>query len=79
MKLFLITLGLSLTISKGMAQTHYETLTERPNEKSLVGFISKEVLQAEPFASWFQENFTAYQAHKQGLATFTHYREIWSV
>ncbi|MEY3324030.1 MAG: hypothetical protein RLZ11_344 [Bacteroidota bacterium] len=75
MKLFLITLGLSLTISKGMAQIHYETLTERPNEKSVVGFISKEVLQAEPFASWFQENFTAYQAHKQGLATFTNYRD----
>ena len=64
MKLFLFVLGLSLTFSKGMAQTPYETLTERPNEKSIVGFISKEVLQTEPFASWFQENFAAYQAHK---------------
>ena len=64
MKTFFLVIVLSITVSNGWAQTRYETLSERPNEKSLVGFLTKDVLQAEPFASWYQENYTAYQAHK---------------
>ena len=75
MKSFYLVFILSVVLSNGWAQTRYETLSERPNEKSLIGFLSKEVLQTEPFASWYQENYTAYQAHKQGLSTITQYRD----
>lgn len=75
MKSLILVLALSVALCNGWAQTRYETLSERPNEKSIVGFLTKDVLLGEPFANWYQENYAAYQAHKQGLSSLTHYRD----
>jgi thiol-disulfide isomerase/thioredoxin len=75
MKLFAVAVVFTLCSLPGLAQTHFETLTERPQEKSLIGFLSKEILQAEPSFGWFQENYSAYQAHAVGLAQCKQYRD----
>jgi len=58
--LFLLT---ALVLFTSQAQNRFETLVERPNEKSLVGIISKEVLSSESSFTWFTENYKAYQPH----------------
>ncbi len=42
------------------AQTQYEVLVERPNEKSLKGIISREVLVSDTSFKWFAANQKGY-------------------
>lgn len=57
------------------AQRPYEVLEERPNEKSIKGFIDRAILEQEPGFGWFQENYKAYRPHATGLATLRQFRD----
>ena len=75
MKKIVFLLSMLLVVYTSDAQNRFETLVERPNEKSLVGVLSKEVLSNESSFTWFAENYKAYQAHAGGLATLKNYRD----
>jgi thiol-disulfide isomerase/thioredoxin len=44
----------------GFSQKQYEVLVERPNEKSLKGIISREVVQNDTSFKWYAENLKGY-------------------
>ena len=46
------------------AQTQYEVLVERPDEKSYKGFITKEILQADTSFKWYAQNLVGYTPNK---------------
>lgn len=75
MKSILSLLVLAFLCKTLHAQPHFETFSERPNEKTLKGVINREVLKADSSAGWFDENYKAYIPHKEGLATFQEYRD----
>jgi thiol-disulfide isomerase/thioredoxin len=75
MKKIVFLLSMLLVVYTSDAQNRFETLVERPNEKSLVGVLSKEVLSNESSFTWFAENYKAYQAHAGGLAPLKNYRD----
>lgn len=51
-----------------LAQNQFEVLVERPNEKSLKGIISKEVLLADTSFHWYAENLKGYTPHADAVA-----------
>lgn len=57
------------------AQPHFETLTERPNEKTFKGVLNRDVLKADSSFGWFEENYKAYIPHKEGLASLQQFRD----
>ena len=57
------------------AQLHFETLIERPKEKTLKGILNRATLIADSSFGWFDENYKAYIPHKEGLASFQQYRD----
>jgi thiol-disulfide isomerase/thioredoxin len=60
---------LTLIIGKiSLAQNQFEVLVERPNEKSLKGIISKEVLLADTSFHWYAENLKGYTPHADAVA-----------
>ena len=62
---FILTL---LLCSKMMiAQSQFETLSERPGEKTLKGIISKEVLLADPSFTWYAENLKGYTPNAKAI------------
>ncbi len=61
----MLTLGLA-TIS--FAQNQYEILVERPNEKSLKGIISQEVLLSDTTFKWYAENLKGYTPNASAIA-----------
>ena len=75
MKKIVFLLSMLLVVYTSDAQNRFETLVERPNEKSLVGVLSREVLSSEITFTWFAENFKAYQPNAGGLATLKNYRD----
>lgn len=58
-----------------MAQGRFEIIAERPQEKSLIGFLSKDILQTDSTFGWFQENYKAYQPYNAALVTCKQYRD----
>jgi thiol-disulfide isomerase/thioredoxin len=58
-----------------LAQTPYEVLQERPNEKTLKGWLTRTVLEQENSFTWMQENYKAYQPHAAGLQTLRQYKD----
>lgn len=69
MKKFLPVFALCLFVSASLtAQNHpYEVLTERPNEKSYKGTISKEVLLADTSFKWYAQNQKGYNPNANAL------------
>jgi hypothetical protein len=57
MPVFILALLLS---NVTIAQNQYEVLVERPNEKSLIGIISREVLLNDTSFHWYAENLKGY-------------------
>ena len=49
-----------LSGSVAMAQNQFQVLVERPNEKSLKGIISREVLLDDTSFHWYAENLKGY-------------------
>lgn len=62
---FILTLFIGNT---SLAQNQFEVLVERPNEKSLKGIISKEVLLADTSFHWYAENLKGYTPHADAVA-----------
>ena len=56
-----------LTCSVAFSQNQYETLVERPNEKSLKGIISREVLVNDTSFHWYAENLKGYTPNAAAL------------
>lgn len=67
--------ALILLVSVTAAQHPYETLQERPNEKTFKGWLTRSVLEQESSFTWMQENYKAYQPHAQGLQTLRQYKD----
>ena len=59
MKKLLFILSLTLSLS-ALAQNQYEVLVERPNEKSLKGIISRQVLTSDTSFKWYNENLKGF-------------------
>ncbi len=49
------------------SQNQYEVLVERPNEKSLKGIISREVLLSDTSFRWYAENLKGYKPNAAAL------------
>jgi thiol-disulfide isomerase/thioredoxin len=75
MKYFFVVLAITSLLTSLQAQPHFETLTERPQEKSLKGFLDRATLQADSSFKWFTENYSAYSPHKEGLASFKQHKD----
>ena len=71
----LLSVAFALVASVAVAQTPYETLQERPNEKTLKGWLTRTVLEQESSFTWMQENYKAYQPHAAGLQTLRLYKD----
>ena len=72
MKKLTLVVAITLIISNFLlAQSQYEVLVERPNEKSYKGFITNEILKADTsFTKWYVLNQKAYSpnaAAQEGL------------
>jgi len=51
-----------------LAQNQFEVLVERPNEKSLKGIISKDVLLKDTSFHWYAENLKGYTPNADAVA-----------
>jgi len=61
MKRFTLIVAVILFLSQvSIAQHPYEVLVERPNEKTLKGIISREVLQNDTSFKWYASNLKGY-------------------
>ena len=56
-----------LSFSAALSQNQYVTLVERPNEKSLKGIISREVLLNDTSFHWYAENLKGYTPNAGAL------------
>jgi thiol-disulfide isomerase/thioredoxin len=55
-------------INTVVAQQIYQVLTERPNEKSYKGTISREVLEADTTFKWFAANYKSHTPNADAVA-----------
>ncbi|NOT50274.1 MAG: thioredoxin family protein [Chitinophagaceae bacterium] len=67
MKKLLPVFFLTLISSTVVAQNQYEVLVERPNEKSLKGIISREVLTADTSFHWYASALKGYAPNAQAI------------
>ncbi len=67
MKRFTPLIVLLFVSAVASAQHAYEVLTERPNEKSYKGTISKEILQADTSFKWYAMNLNGYKPNPMAL------------
>ncbi|MEQ1676573.1 MAG: thioredoxin family protein [Chitinophagaceae bacterium] len=59
-KFTLVLIGIILGSATLVAQNQYQVLVERPNEKSLKGIISREVLLNDTSFKWYADNLKGY-------------------
>ena len=68
MKKFTLVVAVTLLLSTlSFAQNQYEVLVEQPNEKSLKGIISREVLQNDTSFHWYAQNLKGYKPNTAAL------------
>ncbi|MBL7731395.1 MAG: thioredoxin family protein [Chitinophagaceae bacterium] len=71
-KLFAAAIALCISFIAFAQHTTYEVLTERPNEKTFKGFITKDIIAADSFCmKWYGANYKAYSpdpAAKEALS-----------
>ncbi len=61
-------LFLVLVSSAVFSQNQYEVLVERPNEKSLKGILSRDVIQKDTsFTKWYNQNLKGYKPNVAAL------------
>lgn len=65
MPVFILTLLIGNTVS---AQNQYQILSERPNEKSLVGIIAREVLTGDTSFHWYANALKGYKPNTEAVA-----------
>lgn len=54
------------------AQSQYEVLVERPNEKTFKGILSRSVLEKDSSFTWYAENFKAFIPLPKAIETLKH-------
>lgn len=74
-KIVLITIILLSSAAAAFSQNQYQVLVERPNEKSLKGILSREVLEADSSFKWYTANKKGYEPHNVVLSAFRQYRD----
>jgi hypothetical protein len=57
------------------AQPQFETIEERPNEKTFKGWLTRSLVEQEKSFTWFAENYKAYQPHATSLQTLRQYKD----
>lgn len=67
MKIYIPLFAFIVLSSVALGQNQYQTLVERPNEKTYKGIISQEVLLADSSFKWYAENLKGYTPNKAGL------------
>lgn len=68
MKKFLFALLILFSLPEtGFAQDQYQVLVERPNEKSLKGIISREIVQNDTSFKWYAANLKSYTPNAAAL------------
>lgn len=65
-RLISIISALVLTFT-GFSQNQYQVLVERPNEKTLKGIISREVLSSDTSFKWYAENLKGYKPNAAAM------------
>lgn len=65
MPVFILALLTTMSLS---AQTTYQVLVERPNEKSLKGILSREILVKDTSFHWYAESLKGYSPNATALA-----------
>ncbi len=50
------------------SQTQYQVLVERPGEKSLIGILSREVIEKDTSFKWWVENLKGYTPNAEAVA-----------
>lgn len=75
MKKFIAAAFLFVTSISSYAQQGYEVLTERPNEKSYKGTISKEILLADTTFKWYGINQKGYTPQANALERLQHQKD----
>lgn len=65
-KVLLSTVTLVLCLA-ALAQNQYQVLVERPNEKTLKGILSREVLLADTSFHWYAENLKGYKPNAAAI------------
>jgi hypothetical protein len=73
-KLIPIVIALFATTA-GFAQNQYEVLVERPNEKTLKGIISKEVVLKDTSFKWWAENLKNYTPNAAAIEGLKKHRD----
>ena len=67
MKRFLLIISLALLSLSGFAQTNFDIFSERANEKTFKGVISRQVLEADTSFKWYAENLKGYTPNKDAV------------
>jgi thiol-disulfide isomerase/thioredoxin len=68
MKKQLILFALVLTCLLGFGQEQFQVLSERPNEKTFKGIISRETLQNDTSSKWYAEGLKGYAPNAEAVA-----------
>lgn len=58
-----------------VAQSQFQVLVERPNEKTLKGLISREDLLADTSFHWYAENLKGYKPNQAALEGFKNHKD----
>lgn len=67
MRKFILFICTIVFASIAFSQNQYQVLVERPNEKSLKGIISREVLQSDTSFKWYAANLKGYSPNAAAL------------
>ncbi|MBI5372730.1 MAG: thioredoxin family protein [Sphingobacteriales bacterium] len=75
MKKWISTVLALVIVSASFAQTQFEVLVERPNEKSLKGIISRSLLEKDSSFKWYAENLKAYTPRPDAAEALRKYKD----
>ena len=74
-KLLLVGLAIFTMNIIAFSQNQFEVLTERPNEKSLKGILSRDVLEKDTTFKWFAANQKGYTPNTVAASALRQYRD----
>lgn len=76
MKKFTFLTGVLFLLNQfSFAQNQYQVLVERPNEKTLKGIISREVLLNDTSFHWYADNLKGYKPNQTALEGFKNQKD----
>lgn len=75
MKKVILFVAILLTSLSLFAQNQYEVLSERPNEKSLKGIISRQVLESDSTFKWYLDNKKGYTPDNMAVSSLRQYKD----